>query len=148
MTPTEIFYVTIGLASIVVVFWVNRDLFGATRVPVSTAEGVYYLVGLAALLCGWYFNFAYFRQYGSDAGWLHWTKLLFVNPASASGAQDLIIANVILFPMWMVLDGRRNGVRIAWWYFVMSLITSYAFAYALYLAVQDRQLRANVLRAQ
>ena len=144
MSPTEIFYVLIGLASIALVFWVNRHLFRGARVPVSVAEAVYYLFGLGALVCGWYFNFAYFRQYGSEAGWVHWTRLLFVNPASASGAQDLIIANVFLFPLWTILDGRRSGMRLSWWYFVMSLITSFAFAMALFLAVQDRQVRHNL----
>lgn len=144
MSPTEIFYVLIGLASIVPVFYFNQALFGARRVPVSTAEAVYYAFGLAALFCGWYFNFAYFRQYGSEAGWWHWTKLLFVNPASASGAQDLIIANVLLFPVWTILDARRTGLRAGWWYFPMSALTSYAFAYALFLAMQDRQQRANL----
>ena len=74
---------------------------------------------------------------------MHWTRLLFVNPASASGGQDLLIANLILFPLWTIVDGRRHGMRAAWGYFPMSLLTSYAFAFAMFLALQDRQLRAN-----
>jgi len=141
MTAIEAFYVALGLASIALVFWLNRALFRGSSA--SASEAVYHGIGLAALLIGWYFNFAYFRQYGSEAGWLHWTKLLFVNPASASGAQDLIIANVFLFPIWTVLDGRASGMRASWIYFPVSLITSFAFAMALYLAVRDRQLRFN-----
>jgi uncharacterized membrane protein YuzA (DUF378 family) len=143
MSPTEIFYVLIGLASIGLIFFLNRPLFGARRIGVSAAEAVYYLVGLAALVIGWYFNFQYFRQYGADVGWLHWTKLLFVNPASASGGQDLIIANLILFPLWTILDGRRQGMRASWLYFPASLLTSFAFGMALFLALQDRQRRWN-----
>lgn len=45
--------------------------------------------------------------------------------------------------MWTISDGRRNGMRWNWWYFPMSLLTSYAFAIALYLAVRERQLRWN-----
>lgn len=142
MSPIELTYVVIGLLSIAVVFWLNAHLFRES-LGVSVAETVYHAVGLVALLVGWYFNFQYFRQYGDEAGWMHWTKLLFVNPASASGGQDLIIANVILFPLWTILDGRRQGMRAAWWYFPMSLLTSYAFGIALFLAVQDRQRRWN-----
>jgi hypothetical protein len=140
LTPTTVFYMLIGLASIVPVFWLNRALFRNTST--SFVEIVYYVTALAALFVGWYFNIAYMNQYGADAGWWHWTTLLFVNPASASGGQDLIFANVILFPIWTILDGRRIGMRAPWWYFVMSIVTSFAFAMALFLAVRDRQLRS------
>ena len=39
-------------------------------------------------------------------------------------------------------------MRVPWMYFLMSLLTSYAFAYALFLAVQDRQRRHNDLRKE
>jgi Terpene cyclase DEP1 len=141
MSVIEAFYVALGLASIALVFWLNRPLFRG--VPLSGLEAAYHLVGAAALLVGWYFNFQYFRVYGDEAGWIHWTKLLFVNPASASGAQDLIIANVVLFPLWTIVDGRRSKMRASWIYFPVSLITSFAFAMALFLAMRDRQLRWN-----
>jgi hypothetical protein len=143
MSPLEIVYVLIGLATIAPVFALNRGLFGRGAPALAPVEAVLYAVGLAALLVGWYFNFQYFRQYGDQAGWWHWTMLLFVNPASASGGQDLIFANLILFPLYLVVDGRRDRMRAAWWYFVMSLLTSYAFAWALFLAVQHRQRRCN-----
>lgn len=139
LNATTIFYMLLGLGTIAPVFWLNRDLFKATTT--SGVEVIYYVTALAALFVGWYFNIAYMNQYGAEAGWWHWTKLLFVNPASASGGQDLIFANVILFPLWTILDGRRNGMRAPWWYFVMSLVTSFAFAMALFLAIRDRQLR-------
>jgi hypothetical protein len=141
MSPTEIFYVAIGLLSVAAIFWMNAPLY--RRSTGSGVEYLYYAVALAALLIGWYFNFQYLRQYGATAGWWHWTSLLFVNPASASGGQDLIIANLLLFPLWTILDGRRSGMRAAWLYFPMSLLTSFAFAMALYLAVRERQLRAG-----
>jgi hypothetical protein len=144
MSAIEVTYVLIGLASIGLVAGLNRALFRGVRV--SGPEAFYYVVGVAALLIGWYFNFAYFRQYGDEAGWWHWTTLLFVNPASASGGQDLIIANLVLFPLWTVLEGRRDRMRAAWLYFPVSLLTSYAFGLALFLALQDRQRRVNATR--
>ena len=33
------------------------------------------------------------------------------NWAADSAAQDYIIANVILFPLWTIVDGRRRGIR-------------------------------------
>jgi hypothetical protein len=145
LTPTEIFYVALGLASVGAIVFADVRLFrgGWSGARVSGLEAVYYLTALAALLIGWYFNFQYFRVYGDQIGWWHWTTLLFVNPASASGGQDLIIANLILFPLWTIVDGRRSGLRGAWLYFPMSLLTSYAFGAALFLAVRERQLRWN-----
>jgi hypothetical protein len=143
MSGVEIFYALLGLALTVLIFWLNRSLY---RGGATALETVCYLVAVQALVIGWYFNIAYMRQYGSEAGWWHWTTLLFVNPASASGGQDLIIANLILFPLWTIVDGRRLGMRAPWLYFVMSLVTSYAFAIALFMALRERQLRANAAR--
>jgi hypothetical protein len=146
LSPTEIFYVAIGLLSIAVVFYFNAHLFKSGNKAAGTTglEVLYYVIAVVALLVGWYFNFEYFRQYGSQVGWMHWTKLLFVNPASASGGQDLIIANLLLFPLWTIIDGRRDGMKLYWWYFPMSLLTSYAFGIALFLAIRERQLRYNL----
>ena len=148
LTSTEIFYVIIGLLSIAAIFWGSANLYRDGKAGTTPAlEWFYYAVALAALLIGWYFNFQYFRTYADEVGWWHWTTLLFVNPASASGGQDLIIANLILFPLWTIYDGRRCGMRLAWWYFPMSLLTSYAFAAALFMAVRERQLRWNAATA-
>ena len=141
MAPSEIVYALIGLALVAWTYWINRGLLRGGGV--SAIEIVCYLVALPALVIGWYFNIVYLREYGDAAGWWHWTTLLFVNPASASGGQDLIFANLILFPLWTILDGRRLGMKAPWVYFVMSLVTSYAFAIALFMALRERQLRAN-----
>ncbi|NGY05752.1 DUF2834 domain-containing protein [Solimonas terrae] len=139
MAPTEMIYALIGLALVVWIYWINRDLLRTGGV--SAIEWTCYLVALPALLIGWYFNIVYMREYRAAAGWWHWTTLLFVNPASASGGQDLIFANLILFPLWTIVDGRRLGMKAPWVYFVMSLVTSYAFAIALFMAIRERQLR-------
>jgi hypothetical protein len=51
------------------------------------------------------------------------------------------MVNVVLLPLWTIVDGRRRGVRAPWIFFVMSLFTSLAFAMAFYLAFVERQLR-------
>lgn len=140
-STTDFVYMSLGLLSVLWLLWLNRALF--QRGGLSGLEALYYLTALAALLVGWYFNLQYMREYGAQAGWWHWTTLLFVNPASASGGQDLIFANLILFPLWTMIEARRSGMRAGWLYFVMSLITSFAFAMALYLALRERHLRLS-----
>jgi len=143
LTSTELFYIAIGLLCVGAIFYRNAHLLSGRAGKAGGIEILYYVTALAALVIGWYFNFQYLREYGAQAGWMHWTRLLFVNPASASGGQDLIIANLLIYPLWTIVDGRRCGMRSSWLYFFMSLLTSYAFAVALYLALRERQLRWN-----
>ena len=121
----------------------RRDWPGARP---SLLEGLYYAVALVSLCLGWYFNQQYVFGYPEEQGWLHFTRQLFDTPAGGSIAQDLIIANTILFPLWTMIDGPRRGLQHAWIYFVMSLFTSFGFSMGLYLAAQERQIRWNARR--
>jgi hypothetical protein len=142
MTTQLLYYGALGVVSTAVAFFANRRLFvGGARGQVSLLEGVFYLVGLASLGLGWYFNVRYTHQYGHQASYVNYTKALFSNWASDSAAQDYIIVNVVLLPLWTIVDGRRRGLRIPWIFFVMSLFTSLAFSMAFYLAFVERQLR-------
>jgi hypothetical protein len=140
MTASLVFYGILGLASTAFAFAVNRLLFqrgGAGRV--SALEGVYYAVGLVSLCLGWYFNVRYTHTY-AHASYVNYTKMLFSNWAADSAAQDYTIVNVVLLPLWTIVDGRRRGLRAPWIFFVMSLFTSLAFAMAMYLAFVERRV--------
>lgn len=118
----------------------RRDWPGAR---VSLAEGACYAIALVSVCVGWYFNQKYQFAYPEQAGWIHFTRQLFDTPAGGSIAQDVIAANVLLFPLWTMIDGPRRGMRWTWLYFAMSLFTSFGFAMAMYLAAQERQVRWN-----
>lgn len=143
LSTSDVIHMIIGLASIAGMFWINRHLYagGWKGAGVTAIEAVYYLCALVGMVLGWYFNLQYMTTYANEVGWVHWTKLLFVNPASASGGQDLIIANLIIMPLWTISEGRRCGMKASWWYFPMSLVTSFAFGIAMFLAIQQRHLR-------
>ena len=79
--------------------------------------------------------------YGHRASYVDYTKALFSNWAADSAAQDYIMVNVVLLPLWTIVDGRRRGLRVPWIFFVMSLFTSLAFSMAFYLAFVERQIR-------
>jgi hypothetical protein len=111
--------------------------------PITLLEVVIGVFGVASVVLGWYFNIRYVQQYGSEASWIHFTQSLFTNWASDSAAQDYIIANVVLFPLWTIVDGRRRGIARPWIFFVMSLFTSYCFAIAAYLLAVERQVRLD-----
>jgi len=144
MTGSLFFYGALGIVSTAAAFFGNRRLFrGGAAGRVSLLEGVYYVVGLCSLGLGWYFNVRYTNLYGHRATYVNYTKLLFNNWAADSAAQDYVIVNLVLLPLWTIVDGRRRGLRIAWIFFVMSLFTSLAFALSMFLALMERQLRYN-----
>jgi hypothetical protein len=115
----------------------------------SALECVYYVVGAASIVVGWYFNIRFVQQYATGSGnpiwgpgsWADYIRLMFVNSAASSASQDYTIMSVILLPLWTIVDGRRRGVNHPWIYFVMVLTTSSAFAFAFYLATVERQRR-------
>ncbi len=144
MTSQLVFFGILGVACTVVAFVANRRLFsGGSAGSVTVLEGVYYVVGLCSLGLGWYFNVRYTHLYGHRANYVNYTKLLFTNWAADSAAQDYIIVNVVLLPLWTIVEGTRRGLRWAWIFFVMSLFTSLAFSVAMFLAFMERQLRYN-----
>ncbi|HEY6428331.1 MAG TPA: DUF2834 domain-containing protein [Acidimicrobiales bacterium] len=146
MTSQMLISGILGVATIAVAFWVNRQLFGggaAGRVgAVTLLEGVYYVVGVCSIILGWYFNVRYTHTYHNASYW-NYTKMLFTNWAADSAAQDYIIVNVVLMPLWTIVEGGRRGLKWAWIFFVMSLFTSLAFSIAMFLAFMERQLRYN-----
>ena len=144
MTASLLVFGILGIASTAVAFGANRRLFdGGAAGRVTLLEGAYYVVGLCSLVMGWYFNVRYTHLYGHRANYVNYTKMLFTNWAADSAAQDYIIVNVVLLPLWTIVEGGRRGVKWAWIFFVMSLFTSLAFAMAMFLAFMERQLRYN-----
>jgi hypothetical protein len=142
MTTSLLFYGFLGVVSTAVAFAYNRHLFsGAGAGRASALESLYYLIGISSLCLGWYFNIRYVHAYGHGASYVNYTKMLFANWASDSAAQDYTIVNVLLLPLWTIVDGRRRGLRVPWIFFVMSLFTSLAFSMAMYLAFVERQVR-------
>ena len=71
----------------------------------------------------------------------------YANWASSSASADYTIGNVILLPLFTIIDGRRRGIR-PWLFFVSSLFTSFAFAWAFHLATVERQRRHQLAIAE
>ncbi len=144
MSGSLVFFGSLGVVTTVAAFVVNRRLFTAGRAGrVTVLESLYYVFGVASLGLGWYFNVRYVHLYGHRATYAGYTKALFTNWASDSAAQDYIMVNLVLLPLWTIVDGRRRDLRAPWIFFVMSLFTSLAFSMAFYLAFVERQLRFN-----
>jgi SNF family Na+-dependent transporter len=140
-------HATLGvLTTVLMVRWNPRLFRGWPASGVSLVEALYVIVGFASVGLGWYCNIRYVQEFGSQASWVHFTQSLFENWAASSAAQDYIIANVILLPLWTITDGRRRGIERPWIFFVMSLFTSFAFSMAAYLLATERQGKVDRAR--
>jgi len=138
-------HAALGLLTTVMAFRLNAHLYrgGWPGTGVAGLEALYYVLAIGSVCTGWWFNVSYVMAYPAEASWAHFTRMLFANPAAASGGQDLIVTNAVLFPLWTIVDGPRRGLRATWIFFVASLFTSFGFAMGLYLAAQERQVRWN-----
>ena len=141
-----------AVLAVLVIGWIigsNPSIFRrpATGPAFSALEIVYYVAGIASIALGWYFNIQFVREFADGTGnvftgagsWWQFITLGYDNPAAASASQDYTIGNVILLPLFTIVDGYRRGIRRPWLYFVSSLFTSFAFAWAFYLATVERQ---------
>lgn len=155
-----IVHAVLGVLTVVWVIRSNPAVFRrtATGPLLSGWERTFYAVGIVSVLLGWYFNIEFVRDYGpdklffnplwGDGSWAQFIEMIFANPAASSAAQDYTIANVILLPLMTILDGSRRGIRRPWLFFVASLFTSFAFAWAFYLATTERQRRLVLERGE
>jgi hypothetical protein len=143
-----------AILGIVVIAWIvraNPQIFArpAGGPAFSALELVFYVIGVASIALGYYCNHQFVAQYAVEGGnpiwgpgsWQQFIALGYTNPAAASASQDYTIINVILLPLFTIIDGHRRGIRRPWLFFVSSLFTSCAFAYAFYFAVVERQHR-------
>jgi hypothetical protein len=144
-------HAALGLTVITWIVASNRQVFARSPIGpwLSPLEGVYYLVGVTSITLGWYFNIRFVHDYSTGNGnpiwgpgsWSDYIRLMFTNPAASSASQDYTIANLVLLPLFTIVDGYRRGLRRPWLYFVSSLFTSFAFAFAFYFATIERQRR-------
>ena len=139
-----ILHATAGVLVTALAFYLNAHLYRGSwsgKAP-SALELAYYAIGVVSVCLGWYFNVQYtLVDYPQEASWIHFTKLLFTNSAACSGSQDYVLANAVFFPMWVLSDGPRRGLKKPFVFFLMSLFTSFGFAMGFYLAAQERAVR-------
>ncbi len=145
-----IVHAVLGVAVVALVIRLNPGIFARPPGPaLSAVELAFYVVGLASIPICWYFNMQFVAQYAHPDGnaiwgpgsWQEFIALGYTNPAAGSASADYTIANVILLPLFTIIDGLRRGIRHPWLFFVASLFTSFAFAFAFYFATIERQRR-------
>ena len=148
-----IIHFVIAIGVIVVIVASNRQIFSRPATPkVSVLEAIYYVAGIAATVIGYYFNLKYVNDYsrgthnaiwGDHGSWKEFIQLGWANPAVSSASSDYYLMSLVVLPLFVIVDGRRRGVRNAWLYVMFVLTASSTFGWAFYLATVERQRRVT-----
>ena len=65
----------------------------------------------------------------------------FATPATSSLSIDLL-ATASAASVFMVLEGRRLGMRLYWLYVIAAFVTAVGFTFPLFLAMRERKLNS------
>ncbi len=103
------------------------------RIP--AAFWVYLAVAAIGLLGTAWFNVQSMREPSGDSFLAAW----FANPSVTSLSIDLL-ATASAASIFIILEGRRLGIRWYWLYVVLSFVTAVGFTFPLFLAVRERRL--------
>lgn len=103
---------------------------------------VYLAVAAIGLVGTAWFNVRSILGPGEQAFFAAW----FANPSVSSLAWDLL-AVASAASIFIVLEGRRLGIRWYWLYVVASFVTAVGFTFPLFLAVRERRLDRLALGA-
>lgn len=90
---------------------------------------LYLLLALVALVVCWYYNLLFMM---AGHGLMDFITAPSVSHATQSLAFDLLVAT-LAGSIWMVVEGRRIGIRHAWIYIVVSFVVAFGFAFPLFL---------------
>lgn len=94
----------------------------------------YAVLAVAGLVGTWVFNLRHEGGAGAFVG------AVFATPASSSIGVDVLVTAVAA-GAFIVVEGRRLGMRWAWVLVPLSAVTAIAFAFPLFLAWREHHLR-------
>jgi hypothetical protein len=101
-------------------------------------SNVYLVLAGAGLVGTGYFNVQWFTG-DFDHSVSGFLEAAFANSASSSFGVDLTVA-FLAGALFMLLEGRRTGMRNTWIYVVLSAVVAFAFAFPLFLWARERHL--------
>lgn len=118
-----------------------RPTLARTRWPTSLGWTYLALAAIGLIGTG-AFNVIGFSQPGSSQPGGNLLAAWFANPATSSLSVDLL-GTASAASIFIIVEGRRLGMRWPWLYVVGSFATAVAFTFPLFLAVRERHLSAR-----
>lgn len=102
--------------------------------PATPAAWVYLSLAVLGLVLTAWFNIRGVIEPSGNvlAAW-------FANPATSSLSIDLLVT-ASAASIFIILEGRRLGMKWPWLYVIASFITAVAFTFPLFLAMRERHM--------
>jgi Terpene cyclase DEP1 len=97
----------------------------------------YALIALLALPATWVNNIAFMQQ--PNNSFMDFINAAYVNAAAASLSNDLLFI-AFAASMFMVIEGRRIGVRYVWLYLIFSALVAISVTFPLFLLARHIKL--------
>jgi hypothetical protein len=105
--------------------------------------GAYAIISIVALITTWSNNIVFFMQ-PENRGMTSFIQALYVNPASASITNDILMFALAGF-IFMVHEARRLQIRHVWIYIFFSCLIAVSVMFPIFLIV--RQITISKQRA-
>lgn len=113
----------------------SRDMSAATANRTTGAFWVYLSIAAIGLAGTAWFNIQSVINPGADTFLAAW----FANPSVSSLSWDLL-ATASAASVFIILEGRRLGIRWYSAYVLFSFVTAVAFTFPLFLAMRERHI--------
>ncbi len=105
----------------------------------------YGLIALAALPATWINNIAFMTQ-PTNNSIMDFGRAAYANAAAASLANDLFLLGTAA-SIFMVIEGRRVGVRFLWLYLLLSPLIAISVTFPLFLLARHLKISQEQLAA-
>jgi hypothetical protein len=102
---------------------------------------VYSSIAIVALPATWINNIAFMTQ-ANNSSMFDFVRAVYINPAAASLTNDLLLV-AFAACMFMVLEGRRLGIRYLWLYLVLSALIAISVTFPLFLLARHLKLASE-----
>ncbi|MFD1713921.1 DUF2834 domain-containing protein [Amnibacterium flavum] len=102
---------------------------------------IYLVLALIGFAGTWYYNIRTVLDGRDFLG-----EILSAGPAVGSFSVDLLVV-AIAAGAFMVIEGRRIGMRLPWVYLILAAVVALAFALPLFLSQRERRLDRSALRS-
>lgn len=101
---------------------------------------IYGLIALFAIPATWINNIAFMKQ--PNNSFMDFINAAYVNAAAASLSNDLLFI-AIAASMFMVIEGKRVGIRYLWMYLVFSALVAISVTFPLFLLARHMKLTST-----
>ena len=104
----------------------------------SNKQIFYAVMALVGLCATWYFNLQA-MQLDPNFSFASFIRDNYVNPSSASIANDIAVI-LVVFCFWSFVEARPLSIKHWWAYPILSIFIALAFAYPLFLLMRERAI--------